>query len=96
MMNLEEHEHGAAERAMKSTGSALFWIVLMNIVFSFGTVLSAVAPTDIFIVMAPRSNLINGREADFSGVLTAPRKIINRLLSMHLEYHLCQTEIDQW
>ncbi len=52
MMNLEEHEHGAAERTMKSTGSALFWIVLMNIVFSFDTVLSAVALTDIFIVMA--------------------------------------------
>ncbi len=52
MMNLEEHEHGAAERAMKSTRSALFWIVLMNLVFSFDTVLSAVALTDIFIVMA--------------------------------------------
>lgn len=52
MMNLEEHEHGEAERAMKSTASALFWIVLMNIVFSFDTVLSAVALTDVFIVMA--------------------------------------------
>ncbi len=52
MMNLEEHEHGEAERAMKSTSSALFWIVLMNIVFSFDTVLSAVALTDAFIVMA--------------------------------------------
>ncbi|MEX0343745.1 MAG: TerC family protein [Rhizobiaceae bacterium] len=52
MMNLEEHEHGAAERGMKSTTSALFWIVLMNLVFSFDTVLSAVALTDIFMVMA--------------------------------------------
>lgn len=52
MMNLEEHAHDAAERGMKSTWNALFWITLMNIVFSFDTVLSAVALTDIFIVMA--------------------------------------------
>ncbi|MEZ5812018.1 MAG: tellurium resistance protein TerC [Rhizobiaceae bacterium] len=51
MMNLEEHEHGAAERTGKSWATALFWIVLMNIVFSFDTVLSAVALTDHFIVM---------------------------------------------
>ena len=51
MMSLEEHEHGAAERTMKSTSRALFWIVLMNLVFSFDTVLSAVALTDQFIVM---------------------------------------------
>lgn len=51
MMNLEEHEHGEKDRAMKSTTAALFWIVLMNLVFSFDTVLSAVALTDIFIVM---------------------------------------------
>ncbi len=52
MMNLEEHEHGEAKRTTKSLGSALFWIVLMNVVFSFDTVLSAVALTDIFAVMA--------------------------------------------
>jgi predicted tellurium resistance membrane protein TerC len=36
----------------RTVGSALFWILVMNIVFSFDTVLSAVALTDHFIVMA--------------------------------------------
>ena len=35
-----------------SVASAIFWILVMNIVFSFDTVLSAVALTDHFIVMA--------------------------------------------
>ncbi|MFZ1813783.1 MAG: tellurium resistance protein TerC [Rhizobiaceae bacterium] len=51
MMNLEEHEHAESGRAMKSVTSALFWILIMNIVFSFDTVLSAVALTKNFIVM---------------------------------------------
>ena len=34
-----------------SVGRALFWIMVMNIVFSFDTVLSAVALTHNFIVM---------------------------------------------
>lgn len=51
MMNLEEREHGDRSRATKGTGAALFWIVLMNVVFSFDTVLSAVALTDHFLVM---------------------------------------------
>ncbi len=51
MINLEEHDHEAAKRAAKSVGMALFWIVVMNVVFSFDTVLSAVALTDHFIVM---------------------------------------------
>lgn len=36
----------------RSAGSALFWIMAMNIVFSFDTVLSAVALTHVFVVMA--------------------------------------------
>lgn len=36
----------------RSVASALFWILVLNIVFSFDTVLSAVALTDNFIVMA--------------------------------------------
>lgn len=51
MMNLEEHEQEQASRGSKSIGKALFWIVAMNIIFSFDTVLSAVALTDNFIVM---------------------------------------------
>ena len=40
------------ERTQKSFFSALMWIVLMNAVFSFDSILSAMALTDNFIVMA--------------------------------------------
>jgi predicted tellurium resistance membrane protein TerC len=46
-----EHEEGEGPKH-RSVASALFWILVMNIVFSFDTVLSAVALTDQFIVMA--------------------------------------------
>ncbi|MFT3987128.1 TerC family protein [Aestuariivirga sp.] len=42
--------HGA-DVTHRSAGSAIFWILVMNIVFSFDTVLSAVALTHNFIVM---------------------------------------------
>lgn len=42
--------HG--ERKQRSVASAVFWIVLMNLVFSFDSILSALALTDVFIVMA--------------------------------------------
>ncbi len=42
--------HG--ERAKKSVASVVFWIVLMNLVFSFDSILSALALTDVFLVMA--------------------------------------------
>ena len=51
MMSLEEHEHEASNRSGKGVATALFWIVAMNIVFSFDTVLSAIALTQNFIVM---------------------------------------------
>jgi len=41
----EEHEG-------RSIGSIIFWIVLMNLVFSFDSILSALALTDVFPVMA--------------------------------------------
>ncbi len=46
-----EHEQGEGPKH-RTVASALFWILVMNIVFSFDTVLSAVALTDHFIVMA--------------------------------------------
>ena len=46
-----EHEEGEGPKH-RSVASAIFWILVMNIVFSFDTVLSAVALTDHFIVMA--------------------------------------------
>jgi predicted tellurium resistance membrane protein TerC len=53
MLAAPELGHGQTNgRAMRSVASALVWILIMNIVFSFDTVLSAVALTDNFWVMA--------------------------------------------
>ena len=46
-----EHEEGAGPKH-RSVASAIFWIIVMNIVFSLDTVLSAVALTKNFIVMS--------------------------------------------
>ena len=52
MLAAPELGHGEGTgRAMRSVASALVWIVIMNIVFSFDTVLSAVALTKNFMVM---------------------------------------------
>lgn len=50
MLSLEEDAF--AERPRRSYGAALFWIVLMNVVFSFDSILSAMALTDTFVIMA--------------------------------------------
>ncbi|MEM1317857.1 MAG: tellurium resistance protein TerC, partial [Pseudomonadota bacterium] len=44
--------HADAERGIKSVASVVFMIVLMNLVFSFDSILSAIALTDVFLVMA--------------------------------------------
>lgn len=51
MMSLEsddDHE----EKKQRSTNSIIFWIVVMNIVFSFDSILSAMALSDEIVVMA--------------------------------------------
>ena len=50
MMSLEEIEH--EEKKPRSVGMIIFWIVLMNLVFSFDSILSAMALSDVFLVMA--------------------------------------------
>ncbi len=50
MLGLEEASH--EERKQKSLGSIILWIVVMNLVFSFDSILSAMALTDVFWVMA--------------------------------------------
>lgn len=50
MMSLEDIHHG--ETSQKSVGAVIFWIVLMNAVFSFDSILSAMALTEVFWVMA--------------------------------------------
>lgn len=51
MLSVHDLGHGESGRATRSVASALVWILLMNIVFSFDTVLSAVALTKHFVVM---------------------------------------------
>lgn len=51
MIGVEDLEHDHEGPARRTVTTALIWIVTMNIVFSFDTVLSAVALTDHFIVM---------------------------------------------
>lgn len=50
MMSLEEQGH--AEESKRSVGQVVFWIVAMNLVFSFDSILSAMALSDVFWVMA--------------------------------------------
>ena len=50
MMTLEEH--GAEENRSSSATKVIIWIVLMNLVFSFDSILSAMALTKVFAVMA--------------------------------------------
>ncbi len=50
MMTLEESQ--AEERSSKSMWSVVFWIVAMNVVFSFDSILSAMAVTKVFYTMA--------------------------------------------
>jgi len=50
MMSLEDIE--AEDRKPKSAGLVIFWIVSMNVVFSFDSILSAMALSDVFWVMA--------------------------------------------
>lgn len=52
MTRLEHDEHGGGEEKKKSVGMIIFWIVLMNVVFSFDSILSAMALTNVFWVMA--------------------------------------------
>ncbi|WP_417734062.1 TerC family protein [Rosistilla oblonga] len=51
MLSVHEVGHGE-ESAQRTVGSAIFWIVLMNLVFSFDSILSAMALTDSIAVMA--------------------------------------------
>jgi len=50
MMGVTDLAHG--EEEPRSIGSIIFWIVMMNLVFSFDSILSALALTDVFAVMA--------------------------------------------
>lgn len=51
MLTIEELGHYETNEK-KSVGTAIFWIVLMNLIFSFDSILSALALTNVFLVMA--------------------------------------------
>lgn len=51
MTRLEHDDHGGGESKKKSLGSIIFWIVLMNLVFSFDSILSAMALSEVVWVM---------------------------------------------
>ncbi len=50
MMSMEDM--AAEDRKPQSTGIVLFWLVFMNVVFSFDSILSAMALSNVFWVMA--------------------------------------------
>lgn len=51
MLTIEDISGGDKEDK-RSVGAAIFWIVLMNMIFSFDSILSAIALTKVFEVMA--------------------------------------------
>lgn len=51
MLAVHDVAHGE-KKEPRSVGSAIFWIVLMNLVFSFDSILSALAFTRVFWVLA--------------------------------------------
>ena len=52
MMALEESHESEKKTKQKSLGSVITMIIIMNLVFSFDSILSAMALTDVFWVMA--------------------------------------------
>lgn len=50
MMAIEEA--GYSDKHQRSATTVVIWIVLMNLVFSFDSILSAIALTDVFAIMA--------------------------------------------
>lgn len=51
MLAIHEVGDELMDRKMSTPFKAIFWITAMNLVFSFDTVLSAVALTDVFVIM---------------------------------------------
>lgn len=52
MVKVEDFSHEGEGQPKRSVQGAIFWIVIMNLVFSFDSILSAIALTDVFWVMA--------------------------------------------
>lgn len=52
MLSISDLDHGVNDGPMRSTGSAIAMIVAMNLVFSFHSILFAIALTKVFLIMA--------------------------------------------
>ena len=52
MLSVHNLGHAVGDRSPKSAGQVIFLIVLMNLIFSFDSILSALAITDVFILLA--------------------------------------------
>ncbi len=52
MLSVDDIEHEGEGESRKSAGQVIFMIVLMNLVFSFDSILSALAITEVFWVLA--------------------------------------------
>lgn len=52
MHMMEMEALGTEKRKTRSAAGAIFWIVAMNLVFSFDSILSAMALSDVFLIMA--------------------------------------------
>ncbi len=52
MLSLDDLGHDVEDKEMRSAGVAIAWIIVMNLVFSFDSILSAIALTDTIWVMA--------------------------------------------
>jgi predicted tellurium resistance membrane protein TerC len=52
MLTIQDLQHEGDDAPPRSVQSAVMWIVIMNLVFSFDSILSAIALTDVFMVMA--------------------------------------------
>jgi len=50
LLSVDDIEQGG-ETAQRSVSAAIFWIVLMNVIFSFDSILSAMALTDVMIII---------------------------------------------
>ncbi len=52
LISIDDLVHEGDDADRRSVAAAIFWIVLMNLVFSFDSILSALALTKVFMVMA--------------------------------------------
>ncbi len=52
MLALQDPSHAVGEKSQRTANSVIMMIVLMNLVFSFDSILSALAITDVFPVLA--------------------------------------------